>query len=423
MSGRPAGSEARRYKQALKAAVQGVLDSGAASQREIGKEAHVSPTAVSRYFSGERVAPDGFVDSLAAFASRHGHPLGPEVREELHRLRRIAEAAGPLSARLRHAQEQIEQLKRKLAAAEATALGSHDTAVLEALEWVRGDTARQLVTLEGRLEELTEELVLEKRRVRVLEAERNQLRVTVREQGKRLADAGELVRSMNADLEHQEEELQQLRLEVEVLRGQLARISEETVPGVSTQLSDVSARRGSRSAEHTGTASPRSGSARGPRSVPREKPGGRPEQVPDPTPRAPATTAEKDKPRVRLVWPLEPLCAAISVSASICAPLLVVLNSAAVAAASGSRNGPPLTGIVLLAVAGILFTVIGYVILIVIAVLTGGLAGERRPLAHRAHRWALLASIPALALGIYCLSTTRVTNTGLWWLHHFGITA
>ncbi|MFD6479019.1 hypothetical protein ACFWEH_36530 [Streptomyces anulatus] len=423
MSGRPAGNEARRYGEALKAAVQGVLDSGAASQREIGKEAHVSPTAVSRYFSGERVAPDGFVDSLAAFASRHGHPLAPEVREELHRLRRIAEAAGPLSARLRHAQEQIEQLKKKLAAAEETALGSHDTAVLEALEWVRGDTARQLVTVEGRLEELTEELVLEKRRVRVLEAERDQLRVTVREQGKRLADAGELVRGMNADLERQEEELQQLRLEVEVLRGQLARISEETVPGVSTQFSDVSARRGSHSAEHTGTASPRSGSARSPRSAPREKPGGRPEQVSDPAPKDPATTAEKDKPRVRLVWPLEPLCAAVSVSASICAPLLVVLNSAAVAAASGSRNGPPLTGIVLLAVAGILFTVIGYVILMVIAVFTGGLAGERRPLAYRAHRWALLASIPALALGIYCLSTTRVTNTGLWWLHHFGIAA
>ncbi|MFJ2101498.1 hypothetical protein ACIOHR_30495 [Streptomyces anulatus] len=424
MSGRPAGSEARRYGEALRAAVQGVLNSGTARQHQIAKEAHVSPTAVSRYFSGERVAPDGFVDSLAAFASRHGHPLAPEAREELHRLRRIAEAAGPLSARLRHAQEQIEQLKKKLAAAEETALGSHDTAVLEALEWVRGDTAQQLVTLERRLEELTEELLLEKRRVRVLEAERNQLRVTVRKQGKQLADAGELVRSMNADLERQEEELQQLRLEVEVLRGQLGRISEEdAVPGVSTQLSDVSARHGSHSAERTGTASSRSGSARGPRSVPREKPGGRPEQVPDPAPRAPATTAQKDKPRGRLVWPLEPLCTIVSVSASICAPLLVVLNSAAVAAASGSRNGPPLTGIVLLAVAGLLFTVIGYVILMVIAVLTGGLAGERRPLAHRAHRWALLASIPALALGIYCLSTTRVTNTGLWWLHHFGITA
>ncbi|MFL0028441.1 hypothetical protein ACJBCE_36575 [Streptomyces sp. NBUL23] len=72
--------------------------------------------------------------------------------------------------------------------------------------------------------------------------------------------------------------------------------------------------------------------------------------------------------------------------------------------------------------AGILFTVIGYVILMVIAVLTGGLAGERRPMAYTAHRWALLASIPALALGIYVLSTTRVTNTGLCWLHHFGIT-
>ncbi|MFJ1782641.1 hypothetical protein ACIOKA_38695 [Streptomyces anulatus] len=274
--------------------------------------------------------------------------------------------------------------------------------------------------MEGRLEELQAELLQEKRRVRVLEAERNQLRVTVREQGKELADAEELVRSMNADLERQEEELQQLRLEVEVLRGQLGRISEEaTVPGVSTQLSDVSARHGSHSDGHTEMASSRSGSDRGHRSVPREKPGGRPEQVPDPAPRAPATTAQKDKPRVRLVWPLEPLCTVVSVSA----PLLVALNSTAFAAASGSRNGPPLTGIVLLAVAGILFTVIGYVILMVIAVLMGGLAGERRPLAHRAHRWALLASIPALALGIYCLSTTRVTNTGLWWLHHFGITA
>lgn len=423
VSERPAGSEARRYGEALKAAVQAVLDSGAASQREIAREAHVSPTAVSRYLSGERIAPDGFVDSLAAVASRHGQPLAPEGREELHRLRRAAEEAGPVSTRLRHAQEQIEQLKKKLAAAEATALGSHDTAVLEALEWVRGDTAQQLVTVEGRLEELTEELALEKRRVRVLEAERNQLRVTVREQGQQLADAGELVRSMNADLERQEEELQQLRLEVEVLRGQLSRIGEENaVPGVATQPSDVSARHGSHSAEHTGTASPRNGPAPGTRSATGKEPGGRPEQVPDVAPPAPAAAAQKDNSRVRLVWPLEPLCAAISVSASICAPLLVLLNSAAFAAASGSRNGPPLTGLVLLAVAGILFTVVGYVILMAIAVLTGGLAGERRPLAYTAHRWALLASIPALALGIYVLSTTRVTNTGLWWLHHFGIT-
>ncbi|MFD3849760.1 hypothetical protein ACFWVB_28220 [Streptomyces microflavus] len=58
----------------------------------------------------------------------------------------------------------------------------------------------------------------------------------------------------------------------------------------------------------------------------------------------------------------------------------------------------------------------------VISVMTDGLTGDHRPLTLKVHRWALFASLPALALGIHLLATTRVTNTGLWWLHHFGIT-
>ncbi|MFJ5050491.1 hypothetical protein [Streptomyces sp. NPDC088719] len=425
------GKEASLYGRALKAAFQPVLASGAARQYELADATHVSSTTASRYLNGIYVAPKGFVDALATFVSRHGHTLAPGAREELHRLRKNAQAANTTEAKLRRAHERIEELEERLAAAEETGLASQSAVVQEALEGMRVDTARQLAELEeylgGLNEEIRKELAQEKQLKRAVRDELDQLRLELREKNKLLVDAGDLVRSMNADLERKEEEserkeeeLEQLRHEVTVLQGRLARLSEEkAVPGESTRPSGVVA---AQAAERTGTASPQGGTARASRSSPPKKPGGRPAQVPDPAPKAPAAPAREDKPRVRLIWPLEPLFATISMLAGIGAPLLILLNCAAFAAACGSKDGPSLTGLVLLAVAGFFFTVIGYVILMVIAGMTDGLTGDHRPLTLKVHRWAWFASLPALALGIHLLATTRVTNTGLWWLHHFGIT-
>ncbi len=424
--------EARLYGRALKAAFQPVHDSPDVTQGQLATKANVSAGIASRYLSGKKVAPERFVDILAVFVSDHGHPLSPEAHAELHRLRKNAQAAQTPRARLRRAQEEIEQLKKQLAAAEETALATQNAVVQEALEGMRADTAQRLAELDEGLEELNEEirkeLAQEKQLRQELEGERDQLQRELREKNKLLADAGKLVRSMNADLERKEEEaerredeLQQLRREVKALRGQLARLLEEkTVPGESMELNRVVA---SQSAGHTATASRGTGTARASRSAPEKKPGSRPAEVPAPTPKDPITPAPQDKRRVRLIWPLEPLFATISMLASTGAPLLVLLNCAALAAACGSKNGPSLTGIVLLSTASLLFTLIGYAILTVIAVMTGGLTGDHRPLTLKIHRWALFASLLALALGIHLLTTTRVTNTGLWWLHHFGITA
>ncbi|MEU3008290.1 hypothetical protein [Streptomyces sp. NPDC007020] len=416
--------EASLYGEALGAAYQPVRDRGDVQQYRLAEKAHVSTGVVSRYLNGKRVAPERFVDILAVFVSDHGHPLSPEAHAELHRLRKSAEAAQPPWARLRRAQEEIQQLKKQLAAFEETARASQNAAVQEAMEGMRADTAQRLAELDENLEKLNEELAQEKQ---LRQAEREQLQRELREKNKLLADAGELVRSMNADLERKEEEaerredeLQQLRREVKALRGQLARLREEkTVPDGSIEPNSVVA---SPSAGHTATASPGTGTTRASRSAPQKKPGTQPAQVPAPRPQTPVTPAPQDKRRVRLIWPLEPLFAIISVLASVGAPLLILLNCAAFAAACGSKDGPSLTGLVLLAVAGFLFTLIGYVILMVIAGMTDGLTGDHRPLTLKIHRWALLASLPALALGIHLLATTRVTNTGLWWLHHFGIT-
>ncbi|MCD9904247.1 hypothetical protein LUR56_37885 [Streptomyces sp. MT29] len=349
----------------------------------------------------------------------------------MHRLRKNAQEAQTLRAKVRRAEEEIEQLKKERATFEETALASENAEVQVAMEGIRVDTARRLAKLDKDLEKLNEELrkelAQEKRLRQQVEAERDQLQRELRDKNKLLADAGELVRSRNADLERKEEEaerredeLQQLRREVKALRGQLARLREETaVPDGSIEPNSVVA---SQSAGHTATASPGTGTTRASRSTPQKKPGTRPAQVPAPQPQTPVTPAPQDKRRVRLIWPLEPLFATINMLASTGAPLLILLNCAAFAAACGSKDGPSLTGLVLLAVAGFLFTLVGYVILMVIAGMTDGLTGDHRPLTLKIHRWALLASLPALALGIHLLATTRVTNTGLWWLHHFGIT-
>ncbi|MFJ5658693.1 hypothetical protein ACIQD5_35850 [Streptomyces microflavus] len=425
--------EASLYGMALDAAFQPVRDRGDVQQYRLAEKANFHSGTVSRYLNGKSVAPEKFVDTLAVFVSDHGHPLSSEAHAELHRLRKNAQAAQTPRAKLRRALEEIEQLKKERAAFEETALASQNAEVQVAMEGIRVDTARRLAKLDEDLkginEEIRKELAQEKRLRQQVEAERDQLQRELRDKNMLLADAGELVRSMNADLERKEEEaerredeLQQLRREVKALRGQLARLREEkTVPGESMEPNSVVA---SQSAGHTAAASPGTGTAHASRSAPQKKPGTRPAQVPAPRSRSQAavTPAPQDKRRVRLIWPLEPLFAIISVLASAGAPLLILLNCAAFAAACGSKDGPSLTGLVLLAVAGFLFTLIGYVILMVIAGRTDGLTGDHRPLTLKIHRWALFASLPALALGIHLLATTRVTNTGLWWLHHFGIT-
>ncbi|WOP13591.1 hypothetical protein R2B67_35865 [Streptomyces cyaneofuscatus] len=431
MSRKPVTEEATLYAGALKAASQSVCDSRDVTQGQLARKANLDESTVSRYLNGGAVAPERFVDALAVFVSDHGRPLSSEAHAELHRLRKNAQEAQTPRAKVRRAEEEIERLKKERAAFEETALASQNAAVQEAMEGIRVATARRRAELDEDLEKLNEEirkeLAQEKRLRQQLEAERDQLQRELRDKNMLLADAGELVRSMNADMERKEEEaerredeLQQLRREVKALRGQLARLREEkTVPDRSIEPNSVVA---SQSAGHTATASPGTGTTRASRGAPQKKPGTRPAQVPAPRPQTPVTPAPQDKRRSRLIWPLEPLFATINMLASTGAPLLILLNCAAFAAACGSKDGPSLTGLVLLAIAGLLFTLIGYAILMVISVMTDGLTGDHRPLTLKVHRWALFASLPALALGIHLLATTRVTNTGLWWLHHFGIT-
>ncbi|MEV7167427.1 hypothetical protein AB0N60_35690 [Streptomyces microflavus] len=431
MKTKPVTKEASLYGRALDAAFQPVRDRGDVQQYRLAEKANFHSGTVSRYLNGKSVAPEKFVDILAVFVSDHGHPLSSEAHAELHLLRKSAEEAQTPRAKVRRAEEEIEQLTEQLAAFEKTARASQDAEIQKIMEETRVDTARRLAELEADLkginEEIRKELAQERQLRQELEAERDQLRLELRDQNKLLADEGELVRSMNADLERKEEEaerredeLQQLRREVKALRGQLARLREEkTVPGQSIEPNSVVA---SPSAGHTATASPGTGTARASRSAPQKKPGTRPAQVPAPRPQTTVTPAPQDKRRGRLIWPLEPLFATINMLASTGAPLLILLNCAAFAAACGSKDGPSLTGLVLLSIAGLLFTLIGYAILMVISVMTDGLTGDHQPLTLKVHRWALFASLPALALGIHLLATTRVTNTGLWWLHHFGIT-
>ncbi|WP_369192424.1 helix-turn-helix domain-containing protein [Streptomyces sp. R08] len=111
MGGNPANEAASRYAAALRAFVQPLLQAGY-TQRRLSTETSFSAAAVSRYLSGERVAPKTFIGKLVAFAAHVEVDL-PTDLEKLRELRERAEKEGSPAAQLRHLQEENEWLKNK----------------------------------------------------------------------------------------------------------------------------------------------------------------------------------------------------------------------------------------------------------------------------------------------------------------------
>lgn len=71
------GLAAAAYAAALRAAVHGFTMQGG-TQKEIAVAAHVAPATLSRYLSGDRVAPPTFVARLDSFLAERAGPWTPE---------------------------------------------------------------------------------------------------------------------------------------------------------------------------------------------------------------------------------------------------------------------------------------------------------------------------------------------------------
>ncbi|WP_405760797.1 hypothetical protein [Streptomyces sp. NBC_00045] len=232
---RAVGPAAAAYAAALRAAVSGFTAQGG-TQREIAVAAHVAPATLSRYLSGERIAPHGFVASLDAFLTERERPLGDGVRERLEGLCGRAHEASRSPA------VQLEHLKQELAR-------------------VRGEKRAgggELAALKTHADQLAGELERALERARRAETERGLLVRRVDEQEQKLQSAQSYTRQLQAELTAQHDQVVLVQREVEVLRRQNKTLLDENtattsserlegaVPAVSTQAGEGEAEQNAR---------------------------------------------------------------------------------------------------------------------------------------------------------------------------------
>ncbi|WP_179894335.1 helix-turn-helix transcriptional regulator [Streptomyces sp. or20] len=219
------------YAAGLRAALKDFTAHGG-TQKELAAAAHISPATLSRYLSGERIAPAAFLTSLNAFLTGRGRPLGEEVRVELEELCGQAhEASRSPAVQLVRLQQELARVREEKQAGEA-----------------------ELSLLKTHADQLAEQLRQALEEARRAEADRSAMVVRVNDQDKRLGDAQLYTRRLQAELTAQHNEVVRVQREVEVLRRQnqqlLAEDSAHTpaddqlvdvVPGVSTQADKAGA--------------------------------------------------------------------------------------------------------------------------------------------------------------------------------------
>ncbi|MGW6850439.1 helix-turn-helix domain-containing protein [Streptomyces virginiae] len=211
-------SSAAVYAAALRKSLAGFTAAGG-TQKEIAGALNVSAAALSRYLSGERVAPRDFLRALRAFLVERDQPWPGELYEELDELCGRAHAAsGSPAVQLAQLREELGRLRHQQERAQQVG-----EARLTELEQQAGQLAVQLEEALGR--------------ARTAEGARELMQSRVQEQDEKLRHAQDYICQIEAELSQQREQAHLLQQEVAVLREQNRQLIDEqrAVPGVSTQ--------------------------------------------------------------------------------------------------------------------------------------------------------------------------------------------
>ncbi|MFD6331260.1 hypothetical protein ACFWGI_17020 [Streptomyces niveus] len=264
------GPEATAYAATLRTVVNHFIASGG-TQKEIAVSAHIAPATLSRYLSGERIAPSSFIAALDAFLTQRGRPLETGIRDRLDELCGLAhEASGSPAVQLAHLKEELARIQAEKKA---------------------GKT--ELAALQEHADQLADQLRQALDQARSSEEKRLALEERAAGQENSLQHAQAYTRQLQTELTSLQEQVVLIQREVKVLRQQNKRLIEEegtASPGPRSKAVSGASTQAANAREETSRSS---GSASG-GSKKRDKPGTPPQEQtprtgPQVTPPQPAT--------------------------------------------------------------------------------------------------------------------------------------
>ncbi|MDX2982209.1 helix-turn-helix domain-containing protein [Streptomyces microflavus] len=339
---------AAAYAAALREVVDGFLAVGG-TQKKLADALHISPAALSRYLSGDRTAPYGFLRDLRAFLEERDLLWDEETGELLDALCGQAHAAsGSPAVQLIQIREELTRLRGEQQEAKAIA-------------------ETRLAVLEAQARELTGQLAQALDRARTAEGARTLLEAQVREQDESLHHAQDYIREVEAELSEQREQARLLQLEVGVLRKQNQQLVEDqdrTVSGVSTQATSFEATLAARAARQATEAAAPTQQRRGQTASKDEilKPLASFPRLDTPTPTRPKPTGKPQnphRPQPPAPEPTRPIRPGRDTLAFLALAAPVWLAGAAFAAGIRADPGPSVWKLIIAAVVALLATAIG----------------------------------------------------------------
>ncbi|MFJ1782643.1 helix-turn-helix domain-containing protein [Streptomyces anulatus] len=266
---------AAAYAAALREVVDGFRAVGG-TQKKLADALHVSQATLSRYLSGKRTAPYGFLRDLRVFLDGQGLLWDQDMEELLDTLCGQAHAAsGSPAVQLVQIREELARLREGR----------------EEQQQAKQFADMRLAVLEAQVRELTGQLAQALHHARTTEGARALLHEQVHAQDESLRHAQDYIHQIEAELSEQREQARLLQLEVGVLRKQNQQFVEEqahTISGVSTQSTGVDAALAARAARQAAEAARQTPTPQEPTSA-RPKPDGEPTaphrpRPPDPVP-------------------------------------------------------------------------------------------------------------------------------------------
>jgi transcriptional regulator with XRE-family HTH domain len=204
---------ARRYGPAMSEAFKACAAMGV-TQKQLAAEIHSSPSVVSRYLNGLRIAPADFLDSFCRFLQDHGCGLDEDAHRKLHDLRREAlRTSTAASNRIAYLEELTTGLRERIDELLRTLQNERDEHTLQVrreseeagrLQGLLAEAARERDLLVERVEEFRLAAQDTDRLERQLaDAEQNNrlLQDSLGEKDRQLKHAGDYIRTVETDWE------------------------------------------------------------------------------------------------------------------------------------------------------------------------------------------------------------------------------